>query len=176
MPKLQKPPISSKLATAKKAGQPPGTLIYTGQKNTEKVSVTVYDYTSETYTEIKINELEELSQFKNSTTNSWINISGLHDVGLIEKIGTIFNLDTLLLEDILNTNHRPKVDFFDEHLFFTSKMIGIHVNQKDIEYEQVSFVLGKGWLVTFQEKDGDIYNNIRERLKNKIGKLRDLGD
>lgn len=175
MAKIQKTVKKNTSPTAKKAGQPPGTLIYTGKKTSEKVIVTVYDYTSDTFEEQEITQLDDLAKFKNNTSNTWINISGLHETTLIEKIGTYFNLDSMLLEDVLNTNHRPKVDFFEGHLFFTLKMIGIHSNQKDIDYEQVSFVLGDGWLITFQERNGDIYNNIRERLKNKVGKLRDLG-
>lgn len=174
MAKIQKTVKSTTSSTAKKAGQPPGTLIYTGKKTTEKVIVTVYDYTSDTFEEQEIKNLEELIKYKQNNTKSWINISGLHEISLIEKVGTIFNLDIMILEDVLNTNHRPKVDFFEDHLFFTLKMIGIHTNQKDIDYEQVSFVLGDDWLITFQERDGDIFNNIRERLKNKVGKLRDL--
>ncbi len=175
MAKNQKPVNKTTSYTAKKAGQPPGTLIYTGKKTTEKIIVTVYDYTNDTFEEQEITQLDDLAKFKNNTSNTWINISGLHETTLIEKVGTCFNLDAMLLEDVLNTNHRPKVDFFEGHLFFTLKMIGIHTNQKDIDYEQVSFVLGDGWLLTFQERNGDVYNNIRERLKNKVGKLRDLG-
>ena len=175
MAKIQKPTKNTTSSTAKKAGQPPGTLIYTGKKTTEKVIVKVYDYTNDTFEEQEITQLDDLAKFKNNTSNTWINISGLHETALIEKVGACFNLDAMLLEDVLNTNHRPKVDFFEDHLFFTLKMIGIHSNQKDIDYEQVSFVLGNGWLITFQERNGDIYNNIRERLKNKVGKLRDLG-
>lgn len=171
-PTIKNKPLSS---TSKKAGQPPGTLIYTGIKTSEKIEVTVFDYSSDTFEEHTITDIQELVKFKNTTTSSWINISGLHETKLIEKVGECFELDTLLLEDVLNTNHRPKVDFFENHLFFTFKMIGIHSNQKNIEYEQISFILGNGWLITFQERNGDIYNNIRERLRNKIGKLRDLG-
>lgn len=175
MAKIQNPIKSTTSSTSKKVGQPPGTLIYTGKKNIEKAIVTVYDYTNDSFEELEITQLDDLAKFKNETSNTWINISGLHETALIEKIGILFNLDTMLLEDVLNTNHRPKVDFFEYHLFFTLKMIGIHSNQKDIDYEQVSFVLGNSWLITFQERNGDIYNNIRERLKNKVGKLRDLG-
>ena len=166
--------VKNVTSTAKKAGQPPGTLIYTGKKTSGKVIVTVYDYTNESFDEQEITNLEELNKFKQNKTKSWINISGLHEISLIEKVGSIFNLDVMILEDVLNTNHRPKVDFFEDHLFFTLKMIGININQKEIDYEQVSFVLGNDWLITFQERDGDIFNNVRERLKNKIGKLRDL--
>lgn len=158
--------------TAKKAGQPPGTLIYTGIKKSEKVFVTVYNYTSDKLEELEINTIDELKNYKNKTTNTWINICGLHETELIDKVGKIFDLEAMLLEDVLNTNHRPKVDFFEHHIFFTLKMISLQEDKKNIDYEQISVILGDGWLITFQEKKGDIYDAIRERLRTSTSKLR----
>lgn len=165
----KKPYISS---TAKKAGQPPGTLVYTGIKNSEKIFITVYQYTSDKHEVIEIDTFDELKNYKNKSTNVWINICGLHETELIENVGKLFGLDAMLLEDVVNTNHRPKVDFFEDHIFFTLKIISLQNENKNIDYEQISLVLGNGWLITFQEKNGDIYNSIRERLKNSASKLR----
>src|SRR5688572_21524062 len=90
-----------------KAGAPPGTLVHIGSQRTDKVKITVIDYTSDKFTEREC-EVNELDGFCNSNTISWINVDGLHDIEILKKIGEEFNLDKLLLEDILNTNHRPK--------------------------------------------------------------------
>jgi magnesium transporter len=112
---------------------------------------------------------ELLKQLKPGHVN-WINIDGLHDRSIVEKLGEHFNLHPLLIEDI-NSDHQPKAEEFDEYLFFTMKMLH-SIQQGKIEYEQISFVLGKDYLLTFQEKAGDSFGSIRERIKQNSGRVR----
>jgi magnesium transporter len=160
---------------SKKAGLPPGTLIHVGKRATEHVKITVIDYDQSSFSEVACKNATETQPFKEKETVSWINIDGLHDTDTIAQIGELFNLHHLLLEDVLNTKHRPKVEEFDDYLFLTLKMHGIAKDGKNIISEQVSFVLGKNWVVSFQEKEGDIFDELRKRLKESKGAIRQKG-
>lgn len=154
-----------------KAGAPPGTLVHVGRQRLDEVKISVIDYTLDSFSEREC-EIDELEEFCGEDSISWINIDGLHDPGIMEKIGDTFKLDRLMLEDILNTNHRPKAEVFDKYVFVTVKMIGLTKERSNIEHEQVSFILGDNWLLSFQEEGGDIFDNIRELLRKGQGELR----
>jgi magnesium transporter len=117
--------------------------------------------------DIPVDEL--LSQFKPGYVN-WINVDGLHDKSIIARLGEHFCLHQLLVEDILS-DHTPKAEEFDDHLFFTMKMLH-SIKGGHIDYEQVSFVLGKDYLLSFQEKEGDFFGPLRERIKQSSGRAR----
>lgn len=114
---------------------------------------------------------ELLTQFKPGFIN-WINIDGLHDKSIVLKLGKHFKLHSLLIEDILS-DHQPKAEEFDDYLFFTMKML-YGIKDGKIEYEQISFVLGKDYLLSFQEKEGDLFGSLRERIKQSSGRVRVL--
>jgi magnesium Mg(2+) and cobalt Co(2+) transport protein (corA) len=157
---------------SKKAGLPPGSLIHIGNKKTEQVKITIIDYDKTCYNESFPNNIEECFTFKETESVSWINIDGLHDTKIIKAIGDHFDLHHLVQEDILNTSHRPKIEEFDDFIFLTLKMHGIGKDKKSIITEQVSFVLGKNWVISFQEKQGDIFDNLRIRLRDNVGTIR----
>ncbi|NOT73892.1 MAG: magnesium/cobalt transporter CorA [Cyclobacteriaceae bacterium] len=117
--------------------------------------------------DIPVDEL--LTQFKSDHVN-WINVDGLHDKSIVSKLGEHFCLHSLLVEDILS-EHTPKAEEFDDHLFFTMKMLYSIKNGK-IDYEQISFVLGKDFLLSFQEKEGDLFGPLRDRIKHSSGRVR----
>lgn len=112
---------------------------------------------------------ELLTQFKKDHIN-WINIDGLHERSIVIKLGKYFSLHSLLIEDILS-DHQPKAEEFEDHLFFTMKMLH-SIQDSKIEYEQVSFVLGRDYLLSFQEKAGDSFGAFRERIKQSSGRVR----
>lgn len=114
-----------------------------------------------------------MQQFKPGVVN-WINIDGIHDSAIINKVSTHFDLHTLLIEDILHTDKQAKAEEYDDHLFFRLKML-YKIDNSQIDYEQISFVLGKDYLITFQEKEGDIFDKLRERIKLDLGKIRKRG-
>ena len=149
-----------------KSGLPPGSLIHIGKRRAKKVKISVMDYDLKTFDEKECKNPADCFSFRDTETISWINIDGLHDIKTIEEIGNHFSLHPLLLEDILNTRHRPKVDEFENHIFLTFKMLGIGKDGKSIISEQVSFVLGSNWLLSFQEQEGDIFDSIRQRLRD----------
>lgn len=160
---------------SKKAGLPPGTLMHIGRQKTEKVRISAIDYNPEFYEESLCTNAEECARFKHPGTVSWINIDGLHDVETIAGIGKLFNLHPLLMEDVLNTRHRPSAEEFGNCLLVTIKMLGINKHRNSVISEQISIVLGKDWVITFQEMEGDVFDSLRERLKTGQGNLRHRG-
>lgn len=105
---------------------------------------------------------------------NWINVDGLSNHDLIQKISQHFDLHYLLVEDVLNTDHQPKADEYENHLFFTLKML-YRIEGQQIDYEQISFVLGKNYLLSFQEKEGDFFDTLRTRIQHDTSIIRKRG-
>lgn len=162
-------------AISHKIGLPPGTLFHVGRKRTEEVKITVIDYSKESFEEVECKDVNDCLKYKDKKSISWINIDGLHNTQLVGQMGKSFNLHPLLQEDVLNTKHRPKVEEFDDCLFLTLKMLGISENGNAVISEQVSFVLGDTWLLSFQEEQGDIFESLRSRLRENKGPARHKG-
>ena len=160
---------------SEKAGLPPGTPVYVGEKKVEKVRITVIDYDGETLEEREVDTIEECFQYKEKPTVTWINIDGLHEVSITEKIGKCFGLHPLIIEDIMNTEQRTKMDGFDEHIFISMKMHSYNGDAGEIHSEQISLVFGQNFLLTFQEKPGDIFDPVRNRLRSSKGRIRKNG-
>ncbi len=160
---------------SKKKGTSPGTLLYLGKNKTEKVQIKAIDYSQAKITEKEIKSVEELSSFKSSSSVSWINVNGIHDIDLIDRIGKAFDLHPLVLEDIVNTNQRPKIEDFDEYLFIVLKMIFYQEKTSEVVIEQVSIVLGKNFVLSFQEREGDVFDGVRQRIRNGKGKIKKSG-
>jgi magnesium transporter len=169
MPKLLK-----KVAK-KKIGLPPGTLVHVGEKKAEKVRIRIIDYDEAQFEEKEAKTVEECFPFKDTPTVTWINIDGLHDIEIIEKIGKHFGLHPLLLEDILNTEQRPKMEDHEDYLFIVLKMLYYDEEKHDITAEQVSIILGSNFVISFQEREGDVFKFIRERIRNGKGRIRKVG-
>jgi magnesium transporter len=161
--------------TSRKAGLPPGTLVHIGERKTEKVRISVIDYDETHFQEEAVKTVEECFPFKDKPTVTWINIDGLHDVQIIEKLGGHFGLHPLLLEDILNTEQRPKMEDFGDYIFLVVKMLHYDEKTEQVEAEQVSLILGPNWVISFQEREGDVFNQVRDRLKKGKGRIRKLG-
>ena len=161
--------------TSKKAGLPPGTLVHIGERKTKKVRITVIDYDETQFEQEAVKTVEECLPFKDKPTVTWINIDGLHDVKVIEKLGRYFGLHPLLLEDILNTEQRPKMEDFGDYVFLVFKMLYYNDKTEQIEAEQVSLILGPNWVISFQECEGDVFDPLRDRLRKGKGRIRKMG-
>ncbi len=158
----------------KKLGLSPGSIIYTGDKETQELFIDSFDYNSEFLDEKSHANIEDVFHYKTTKSVSWININGLNHVNAIEKIGNHFNLHPLTLEDIVNTSHRPKIDDYDNYVFVVLKML--YYNDKDeIVNEQVCFILGENYVLSFQEAEGDVFETVRERIRYAKGRIRTLG-
>lgn len=157
----------------KKIGQAPGTLIYTGEKS-NKLAIEVFDYNIDRIEEKELLQIEDAFQYKSTESITWININGLNHISEIEKIGKHYSLHPLILEDIVNTTQRPKIDEYDDYMFVVIKML-YYDSDKQIITEQVSFILGDNYVLTFQEAEGDVFDAVRERLRQGKGRIRGLG-
>lgn len=153
-----------RIKISRKAGLSPGTFLHIGSQKTQKNTVDLVSYNETDLVERSSDDFEKISGFLKNENIHWVNIDGLHNIELIEKTGKYFKLHPLNIEDILNTQHRPKLENHAEHLFFTLKMItGIENNI--VVYEQISLVLGKNFVLSFQEKESELFNRLKERLR-----------
>ncbi|MFH1408987.1 MAG: magnesium/cobalt transporter CorA [Nanoarchaeota archaeon] len=159
----------------RKVGLPPGTLIHIGRKSVDNLKISVIDYTEENLIEQEIAKIEDAFPLMDKDSRTWINISGLHDVSAIEAIGNHFNLHPLLLEDVVNTEQRPKLEDYDGYLFLVMKMLSFDDTKRKLITEQLSLIISKRFVITFQERPGDPFDAIRERLRTAKGKVRKLG-
>ncbi|MGB2988654.1 MAG: magnesium/cobalt transporter CorA [Candidatus Zixiibacteriota bacterium] len=160
---------------SKTIGLSPGALVHVGKKKIEKVRIRLIDYDEAQLQEKEPKTIEECFPFKDLPTVTWVNIDGLHDVKVMEKVGKHFGLHSLVLEDILNTEQRPKVEDFDDHIFVVLKMLYYDETDGEIRAEQISIILGSNFVLSFQERVGDIFNPLRERIRSAKGRVRKMG-
>ena len=137
---------------------------------TPKVILELISYNRESHDKSDALSPEELLQKLHPDRVNWINLDGLNNLEILEKLQTHFGLHALLVEDVLN-DQRPKSEEFDNYLFFTLKML-YRIDDSCIDYEQISFVLGPNFLLSFQEKEGDLFDGFRERIRLDQGKVR----
>ncbi len=161
---------------SKKAGLPPGSLIHVGEKKEGMVKITVLDYDETRVQEKEVNVVEECFVFKDQPTVTWIDVDRIDRVETIQKLGECYGLHPLVLEDILNTDQRPKMEDYDRYSYIVLKMLHYLDQSGEVEAEQVSLILGQNYLFSFQEgKKGDIFDPIRERIRNGKGRIRKMG-
>ena len=169
MPKLMK-------NRSRKSGLPPGTLIHIGEQKAEKPKITIIDYDDSSFQEKEAEDISECYPFRNKPSVTWINVEGLHRVEILEKLGECYGLHPLVLEDILNTDQRPKMEDYGDYLYIVLKMLHFEEVKGTVETEQISLVLGEHFVISFQEGlDGDVFQPVRERLRNNKGRIRKLG-
>ena len=160
---------------SKKAHLPPGTLVYTGKHRGEKPKITVFDYGPEGVSERTLDHVDQCMEYRDTPRVTWINIDGLSAVETVESIGSHFGIHALVLEDILHTSQRPKLEDYGAYIFIVAKMLGLEADGDTVTAEQVSFLVGKNFLITFQEYAGDVFESIRSRLRHGKGQLRKMG-
>jgi len=175
MPKVKKNTSKFIKRSSKKAGMSPGTLVHVGEQKIDKARITAVNYDQDRLEEKELIRIEDSFAYKDSPPVSWINIDGLHDVELIEKVGTHFNIHSLTLEDIVHTGQRPKVEDFEDYIYLVFKMLKFDETTGHIASEQVSLILGPRYLISFQEAEGDVFNFVRERIRKGRMRIRKSG-
>ena len=160
--------------SSEKAGLAPGTIVYTGSKKKKELFIEVFEYNKDSFHEIRLKTVEEAFAYEDEQSITWININGLNHVDQIEKLGQHFELHPLIIEDIASTNQRPKVDEYEKYQFVVLKMLYFDEEQ-NLKIEHISFVLGRNYVLSFQESEGDVFDPIRERLRTGKGRARNLG-
>jgi len=164
-----------KKKASSKIGLPPGSIVYLGEKKVEKVTIKVTEYDeagAETY---EIKSAEEIDPFTDTPQVTWISVCGLHETDFLKQIGEKFKIHPLVLEDILNIDTRPKIEITDDYLFIVMKLVLFNPDQKILETEQVSFILGRSFLFSFSERKDEIFNPIKDRITSQLGKIRKRG-
>jgi len=156
-------------------GKIPGELIHLGKKQIDAVQIRLIDYTIENLTEKKLENLDTCQPYLKKNTVSWVNIDGLHDPEVIQKLGDLFEIHGLLLEDMLNTGQRPKVAETDKLIILILKWMDYDETNHKLHAEQISFILDENYLITLQEKEGNHFEPIRERIRKKAGRVRRKG-
>jgi len=161
-------------STKKTLGLSPGTVVYVGNKRDNELYIDVFDYDQDDVTEKKLSTIDEAFRFIDTKPTSWININGLNHIDAIEKLGLHYQFHPLIIEDIVNTNQRPKIEEYENYIFVALKMLYFDKNE-NLSIEHLSFILGNNYTISFQETDGDVFDPIRQRLRTKKGKIRSMG-
>ncbi|MBN1327039.1 MAG: magnesium/cobalt transporter CorA [Candidatus Cloacimonetes bacterium] len=158
-----------------KAGMVPGTLIHIGERTTEKIKITRFVYNDKIMEEDILEEHQDFLPDERENAVTWINLNAIHEPELIGKIGESLDLHLLTLEDILNTGQRPKMEDFEEYIYIVIKMLTFNETESQVDVEQISVILGKNYVISFQEKEGDVFDEIRDRIRLNKGKIRKKG-
>ena len=160
---------------SKKFGLPPGSLIHVGEKKSEKVKISIIDYDEEEFMEKEVKRVEECFSDKDKSTITWIDIVGIHHIEIIEKIGKHFDLHPLILEDIMNTEQRSKIEDYEDYIFIVLKIPYYDETANIMEEEQISLILSQNRVITFQENERELFDPVRERLRSKKFRIRKQG-
>lgn len=159
----------------KKIGLPPGSLVFIGDKKQEHVNLSLISYDRNILETKKLTNISEYSPCDDKNKTIWLNIDGLHDIAIIKDLESVFGIHSLALEDCLNTAQHPKMEEYDDTTLLILKMLSVDQKTGVVHAEQVSFFLGENFVISLQEKEGDVFHSIRERLNNSNGRLRKSG-
>lgn len=157
---------------SQKAGLPPGSMVYVGKAREGETVISAFDYNDQKIEFYEKLQPEELSICTNPETVTWVNVDGIHEPEIIDKVCEIFGIHPLTREDIVNTSLRPKIEEYDDYYFVVMKMIYFYGETGQILIEQVCFILGKKYVITFQEQFGDVFQSVRDRIRQDGSRLR----
>lgn len=157
-----------------KLGMPPGTLIHVGKQYKEQASITCFQYNAEKMTETQLSSTADALNLINNRDVTWIKVKGMQDVDTIKEIGDKLGLHPLIMEDILHTDQRPRVEEYDKYLFVVLKIFYHDNQEKSLQSEQLSLLVGDYYVLSFQERDNKIVERIIGRLQNNEGRIRKM--
>jgi len=158
-----------------KAGLPPGALIHIGDQKLERAVISLIEYSADELVETHFTSLEDAHAHRPRLPNLWLNVHGLHEPTVMTEIGERFHLHPLVLEDILNTDQRPKMDDYGDYLYLVARFFDFDAATMTVASEQVSLILGRNFVLTFQERPTGSFDPIRERLRQDRGQIRRRG-
>ena len=171
--KLKLPSLYKK--TSHKTGLPPGTLVYTGDNKQESIRIYLIDYNETTMDEKPLDSVQQISALRQTNSNSWINLDGIHNVEFIEQIGQQYELHPLVLEDIAHVGQRSKMEDYGDYIYIVLRMLQYNEEKQTVEPEQLSMILGSHYLMTFQERQGDVFEMVRQRIRSGKGRVHKMG-
>jgi magnesium transporter len=159
----------------RKVGLPPGSLVHVGEVKTAHTEFSLMRYDGAQLTEQNAKNLADLNLQRGAQEIVWLNLYGLHDAAAMTEVGRVFNLHPLVLEDIVNTDQRPKLDSYEGYLFLVARFFSYDKATMDASSEQVSLILGRNFVLTFQERKTGSFDPVRERLRADKGAMRKHG-
>ena len=160
---------------SRKSGLPPGTLVHVGEKRTEPVPVATMAYDERHVIEDETANISQCSHLSGASGVTWIDVDGVHQMDILEKAGECLSIHPLVLEDIVNTEQRPKMEDFEGYIFLVARMPQYVAGNGTLDVEQISIILGPNYVLSFQEKPGDIFDPVRDRIRNSRGRIRRMG-
>jgi magnesium transporter len=158
-----------------KAGMPPGSLIHIGEQRLNRTRLSIIDYGTDGAAEVKDATVEECAACKEKPGISWIDVEGIHDVDKLEKLGQAFGLHPLVMEDILNTDQRPKAEDYGDYIYIVLRMLCFDDKKNEVVADQVSIILGKNFVLSFQEGELDVFEPLRKGIREGKGRVRKMG-
>ena len=156
----------------KSKGAAPGSLIFIGRQKIDHSCIKVTQYNGEYIKEGELKCLDKINEYISDEHVTWISIEGLHDTSLIEQMGKKFDIPALVLEDILNTDERPKMNEDDSHIFIILKSLSFNKATLKMDIDQISMILGRNYLITIQETDTKYFEDVTKRLYSGLSKIR----
>jgi len=161
---------------SKKTGLPPGSLVHIGEKKTAAPRISVLDYDDQTVTEREVALADECIMFRDRPTVTWINVEGLHEINVLQRLGDCYGFHPLVLEDIANTDQRAKIEDYGDYLYVVLRMLSYRRKEQDVMSEQISLIVGKNYVISFQEgAEGDVFGPVRDRIRHNRGRIRREG-
>lgn len=158
-----------------KSGLPPGTPVHIGEQKLEIMSLTALVYSDQVFQEIQTERVDEVLPLATHPANTWITVQGIHHIQGLQQLGTAFGLHPLVVEDIVNTDQRPKIEDYGEYLFMVMKAVSRHGHAQSLMVEQVSLIVGSNFVLCFLEGKDDPFVDLRSRLRREKGRLRNMG-
>jgi magnesium transporter len=159
----------------KKVGLSPGTIEYIGERLVEQIRITIFSYDESGVEEKSVATIDDCLPYRDSHRTTWINIDGLHDTAPLLRLGDHYRIHPLVLEDIVHVGQRPKLDDYDDYLYVVLPMLTCEGPADVVHVEQISLVVGPRYVLSFQERPGDIFDPVRERIRRGKGRIRRLG-
>lgn len=166
------PLLNSFKRYTQKVGQPPGTLVYVGEERVEPVRITIIDYDETHLQEAEVQTVEECLPFIDTETVTWIQVQGIHETPIIEEIGKHFGVNSLVLEDLMNPSHLPKIEVYENYVFIVLKSLDYNVTDSRVSREQISLIVGANFVITLQESFTAVFASVQNRLLNQQGRIR----
>ncbi|SFK55127.1 magnesium transporter [Nitrosomonas aestuarii] len=164
------------ISAADKSGLPAGSLVHIGKKHETACRISITQYNEDTLKQCEIKSISELQQLQDNKSIIWVNIDGLSDTSIVEHIGAELNIHPLVLEDILSTHQRPKLEEYEDYIYLVVKSISAQYNGNlDLRYEQISILLLANYVITFKEKADEIFKPVYYRMQNRKDRLRQSG-
>jgi magnesium transporter len=158
-----------------KVGFPPGSIVHVGNIHQENTKLSLIHYSPDNIEECEVESLEQILDYRKNGTVTWVIIEGLNDADMVGRIGALFDIHPLVLEDILTTHQRPKFEEYDHYLYIVIKSLIPSSEEFSVQTEQISLLVLEGLVFAFKEKSDDLFSPVKQRIYTSKGHFRSMG-